>query len=77
VVTQGKRRWVEAHGFRGQSYLNIGWNGVRRALSRGYELRTGWHLSADADPVPAMASKIQPQKQPLRFLTLECQDAVA
>jgi hypothetical protein len=77
VVTQGKRRWVDAHWFRGQSYLKIGWNWVRRALSRGYELMTGLHLSADADPVPAMASKIQHQKQPLRFLTLEFQDAVA
>ena len=77
VVTQGKRRWVDAHWFRGQSYLKIGWNWVRRALSRGYELMTGLHLSADADPVPAMASKIQHQKQPPRFLTLEFQDAVA
>ena len=24
VVTQGKRRWVDAHWFRGQSYLKIG-----------------------------------------------------
>jgi hypothetical protein len=77
VVTQGKRRWVDAHWFRGQSYLKIGWNWVRRALSRGYELMTSLHLSADADPGPAMASKIQHQKQPPRFLTLEFQDAVA
>jgi hypothetical protein len=77
VVTHGKRRWVDAHWFRGQSSLKIGWNWVRRALSRGYELMTGLHLSADADPVPAMASKIQHQKQPQRFLTLEFQDAVA
>jgi hypothetical protein len=77
VVTQGTRRGVDAHWFRGQSYLKIGWNWVRRALSRGYELMTGLHLSADADPVPAMASKIQHQKQPPRFLTLEFQDAVA
>jgi hypothetical protein len=77
VVTQGKRRWVDAHGFRGQSYLKIGWNGVKLALSRGYELLTSVHLSALPDPVPAMASKIQHQKQSQRFLTLEFQGAVA
>ena len=77
VVTQGKRRWVDAHWFRGQSYLKIGWNWVKLALSRGYELMPSVHLSAAPDPVPAMASKIQHQKQPQRFLTLEFQDAVA
>jgi hypothetical protein len=77
VVTQGKRRWVDAHWFRGQSYLKIGWNWVKLALSRGYELMTSLHLSADPDPVPAMASNIQHQKPSQRFLTLEFQDAVA
>lgn len=77
VVTQGKRRWVDAHWFRGQSYLKIGWNWVKLALSRGYELMTSLHLSAAPDPVPAMASNIQHQKPSQRFLTLEFQDAVA
>ena len=77
MVTQGTRRGVEAHGFRGQSYLKIGWNGVKLALGRGYELMPSVHLSADPDPVPAMASTIQHQKQPQRCLTLEFQDAVA
>ena len=77
VVDQGKRRWVDAHWFRGQSYLKIGWNWVKLALSRGYELLTSLHLSAQADPAPAMASKIQHQKQPLLFFTMEFQDAVA
>ncbi len=40
VVTQGTRRWVDAHWFRGQSYLKIGWGWVRLALSRGYALMT-------------------------------------
>jgi hypothetical protein len=40
VVTQGKRRWVDAHWFRGQSYLKIGWHWVKLALSQGYELIT-------------------------------------
>ena len=70
VVTHGKRRWVDAHWFRGQSYLKIGWHWVHLALSRGYALMTRMHLSAEADPAPAMASKIQHQKQPQLFLTL-------
>jgi predicted RNA binding protein YcfA (HicA-like mRNA interferase family) len=75
VVRQGKRRWVDAHWFRGQSYLKIGWNWVKLALSRGYELLTSLHLSAEADPAPAMASKIQHQKQPQLFSTVEFRDA--
>ena len=67
---------TKRHWFRGQSYLKIGWNWVKLALSRGYELLTSVHLSAIPDPVPAMASKIQHQKQSQRFLTLEFQGAV-
>jgi predicted RNA binding protein YcfA (HicA-like mRNA interferase family) len=77
VVNQGKRRWVDAHWFRGQSYLKIGWNWVKLALSRGYELITRLHVSAEADPAPAMASKLHHQKQPQLFFTMEFQDAVA
>jgi len=77
VVTQGKRRWVDAHWFRGQSYLKIGWRWVRLALSRGYTLITHLHLSAAAVPTPAMASKPQPQKQPQLFFALGFEDAVA
>jgi hypothetical protein len=38
VVAQGKRRLVDAHWFRGNSYLKIGWNWVLRALSKGEAL---------------------------------------
>lgn len=77
VVTQGKRRWVDAHWFRGQSYLKIGWNWVKLALSRGYELLPSLHLSPEADPVPAMASKSQSQKPTERFCARGFLDAVA
>ena len=77
VVAQGKRRWVDSHWFRGQSYLKIGWNWVKLALSRGDALIPHMHLSAEADPAPAMASKIQHQKPPQLFFTLEFEDAVA
>jgi hypothetical protein len=66
-----------AHGFRRQSYLKIGWNWVKLALSKGYELITRLHLSPEADPVPAMASKTQHQKQAQPCFALEFQDAVA
>src|SRR5437867_9782961 len=77
VVKQGKRRWVDPHWFRGQSYLKIGWNWVKLALSRGLDLITRLYVSAEADSAPAMASKIQHQKQPQLFFTMEFQDAVA
>ena len=77
VVTQGQRRWVDAQWFRGQSSLKIGWNWVKLALSKGYELITRWHIFPQADPVPAMASKLQHQKPPQRFFTLEVQGRVS
>jgi len=61
VVKQGKRRWVDPHWFRGQSYLKIGWNWVHMALSKGLDLITTVHLSSDCDPEPAMASTRQYQ----------------
>jgi hypothetical protein len=61
VVKQGKRRWVDPHWFRGQSYMKIGWNWVKLALSKGLDLITNVHLSNACDPEPAMASKRQYQ----------------
>ena len=61
-VTQGKRRLVDPHWFRGSSYLKIGWNWVKLALTRGYALITRVHLSSACDPEPAMASKRQYQR---------------
>src|SRR5438445_2655728 len=61
VVKQGKRRWVDPHWLRGQSYLKIGWNWIKLALSKGLDLITTVHLSSACDPEPAMASKRQYQ----------------
>jgi len=77
VVKQGKRRWVDAHWFRGSSYLKIGWNWVTLALSRGYELVTRLHVAAGADPDPAMASKNQHQQQAKRFFARACHEIAA
>jgi hypothetical protein len=77
VRTQGKRRWVDPHWFRGQSYLKIGWHWVTCALTRGYELITRVYLPAGADPEPAMASTRQFQKHLRRCAALTNQNAAA
>jgi hypothetical protein len=75
VVKQGKRRWVDPHGFRGQSYLKIGWNWVKLALSKGLDLITTVYLSSDCDPEPAMASTRQYQHDCQTRFAFEFQDA--
>ena len=45
VVAQQKRRWVNPHWLRGNSYLRIGWQWVKSALARGWELFATLRLS--------------------------------
>lgn len=59
VVNTGKRRWVDAHWFRGSSYFKIGWKWVLLAGRKGYALVSRWRLSPGDDPQPAMASRNQ------------------
>jgi hypothetical protein len=75
VVRQGKRRLVDPHWFRGQSYLKIGWNWVKLALSRGLDLIMTVHLSSACDPEPAMASQRQYQHYCQTRFAFEFQDA--
>jgi len=75
VVKQGKRRLVDPHWFRGQSYLKIGWHWVKLALTRGYELITHVYLSSEGDPEPAMASKRQYQQYCQTRFAFEFPDA--
>ena len=72
VVETGKRRWVDAHWFRGHSYLKIGWNWVRRALSRKEKILTYLALSTQPDTQPAKASQKQHEKrtQPRFYIEL-------
>lgn len=63
VVSTGKRRWVDPHWFRGSSYLKIGWDWIKMALTKGLELITRLHLSGEPDPQPAMASRKQHRKK--------------
>jgi hypothetical protein len=75
VVKKGHRRLVDPHGFRGSSYLKIGWNGVNYALNRGYELITSVYVSGEPDPAPAMASKKQDEKRRQARFVFEYQEA--
>lgn len=62
IVESGQRRWVDAHWFRGNSYLQIGWKWVLRAFVKGYDLITQFMLSPLSDPEPAKASNKQEEK---------------
>lgn len=52
VVASGKRRWVDCHWQRGNSYLRIGWNWVRGVLHRGWKLFPCFSLSGHAEERP-------------------------
>jgi hypothetical protein len=59
VVAQQKRRWVDPHWLRGNSYVRIGWQWVKTALTRGWELFATLRLSGGPDPEPCRASASQ------------------
>lgn len=71
VVATGKRRWVDAHWQRGNSYLRIGWNWLKGVLHQGWRLFPTMSLNGRADPEPASASKKQTQKQLEREFTIK------
>ncbi len=64
VVASEKRRWVDPHWFRGNSYLRIGWRWVQSALARGWALFRTLGLTGAPDPDPAKASRSQAEKAP-------------
>jgi hypothetical protein len=64
VVAQQKRRWVDPHWLRGNSYLRIGWQWVKSALARGWELFATLHLGGAPDPAPCRASASSPIPAP-------------
>jgi len=59
VVGANKRRWVDPHWLRGNSYLRIGWQWVKTALTRGWALFATLRLSGAPDPEPARAAASQ------------------
>jgi Transposase DDE domain len=70
VVAHHNRRWVDPHWWRGNSYLRIGWQWVKAALTRGWALFTTLHLSGAPDPEPARASVSQSEHAPLVTFTV-------
>ena len=62
VVENGKRRWVDTHWFRGNSYFRIGWDWIKAALLNGWKLIHAVTFSCNHDPTPAIASRKQHQQ---------------
>lgn len=71
VVAAGKRRWVDAHWQRGNSYLRIGWNWLKGVLHQEWRLFHTISLHGYTAPEPAFASKKQTQKQLEREFTIK------
>jgi hypothetical protein len=59
VVAAGKRRQVDAHWKRGMSYLKLGWNWIRLAITQQWKIQVCQFLSSAPDPQPALASRRQ------------------
>ena len=66
VVTAKQRRWVDPHWFRGMSYFKIGWNWVKTALTRGWDLFSLQSLTSNHDLDPAKASNPQFERRRYR-----------
>lgn len=63
VVAQGKRRWIDPHWERGNSYLRIGWNWAKSALATGWLKFETFCLIGNFDPAPPIASRKQHQQK--------------
>ncbi len=59
VVASGTRRQVDAHWQRGMSYLKLGWNWIRLAITHQWKIPVFQFLSSLPNPQPAFASKRQ------------------
>ena len=70
VVTSGRRRWVDAHWNRGNSYFRIGWNWLKGCLHKDWAVFPSLELHGGHDPAPAIASKTQDQQQSKREFTV-------
>jgi len=67
VVASGRQRWIDTHWFRGNSYFRIGWEWVKAAWGKGWELIHSVGFTSHHDPDPAMASRKQAEKRRDRF----------
>jgi len=67
VVAAGKRRWVDPHWFRGNSYFRMGWDWVKATLENGWHLIRHVRFTHNRDPEPAMASRKQHERRTYRI----------
>ena len=67
VVESRKRRWVDTHWFRGNSYFRIGIDWIKSALLDGWRLIHCVLFFSNRDPDPAMASRTQYEKRTYRL----------
>jgi hypothetical protein len=71
VVAAGKRRWVDAHWCRGNSYFRIGWEWLKGCWHQNWNLFPTLALQGGADPEPAIASKKQAHQHLEREFTVK------
>ena len=69
VVNTGKRRWVDPHWFRGNSYFRIGWEWVKGSFNHSWRLirRVRFHTHRDRDPVMASRKQYSQRSDHLEF----------
>lgn len=67
VVAAGRRRWVDTHWFRGNSYFRIGTEWIKAALQQGWHLILQVRFTGNHDPEPAIASRQQHQHHRYRL----------
>lgn len=70
VVASGHRRRVDPHWQRGMSYLKLGWNWIRLAITQQWKIQVFSFLSSAPDPHPAMASRKQHERSLNREFTV-------
>ncbi len=67
VVETGKRRCIDTHWFRGNSYFRIGWDWIKTALFNGWQLIRQVRFTSNHDPEPVIASRLQHAKRTFRL----------
>ncbi|HYQ91488.1 MAG TPA: hypothetical protein VES89_05275 [Candidatus Competibacteraceae bacterium] len=71
-MAPGRRREADPHWFRGSSYLQIGWQWLKHAMNKSWQLITGWCLRGGEAPAPAMASRRQDEIAQLKCQRVTC-----
>ena len=67
VVKAGRRRWIDTHWARGNSYFRIGLEWTKAALLNGWQLIKQVCFTSHIDPEPAMASRKEHNRKAGRF----------